>query len=83
VVSAADHILSHPDDRFEYPSARSHLTSLDLARSTRRLVDRWHTVASGIGEGVDFASGQPAQFHFVRVPAAQWTVVLVTFPPEK
>lgn len=78
VVSSDGVILSHPDDRYEFPGEYSRLDQLPLDDSFRRLRQRWTTEPKGSGRAIDFFSGEPAEFHFAHVPAAGWTVLAVS-----
>jgi hypothetical protein len=78
IVSSGGRILAHRDDRFEFPRGDSEVARLPVDASFRELLGRLSGESGGMATAIDFADGGRATFRFARVPAAGWSVVLVT-----
>ncbi len=77
VVSSGHRILSHREDRYEFPSLESDLAAIPMDESFRDLIRQWDRSPVGAARAVDFSTGQAASFFFYRVPAANWTLLTV------
>ena len=79
LVSSGRQILAHLVDRYEFPSPDADMAKIPLDASFRDLVSQWTHASSGRAHAIDFSTGEPASFHFFRIPSSGWTLVTAIY----
>jgi serine/threonine protein kinase len=77
VVSRQGTILCHPDSSYEFPAKAAVLERMAQARDFLALEQQMRQEETGRGRAMDFHTGRPATFFFVRIPATGWHLVVV------
>jgi hypothetical protein len=78
LVSGGQRILTHPQDRYEFPGPDSDLAKIPAAAGFRAMIARASRNAAGTAQTIDFSTGQSASFRFFRIPSSDWTLVTVS-----
>jgi predicted Ser/Thr protein kinase len=77
LISPGGQILSHSQDRYEFPSPESNVDKLRPDITFRNLLGQMRKEKEGIVKAIDPVSGKSSTFLFSRVPSADWTFVVV------
>jgi hypothetical protein len=77
MVSAGGAVLVHPQRKYEFPSADSHLDALHLDASVCQQIQEMAETGNAEVRAMDPVYGKPGTFLFSQVPSAHWTFIIV------